>query len=224
MSGTRVETTRKAYNRPEELASSVAYAIGCAAALVGLVFLLRSYVGFGGIAVFSVAVCGIASVAVFFIGTLTHLLPHNGKAACLFARFDRASLAVLVLGVFSPIFLVGFDFGAHVDAVWGYTLFSIVAAAVIAAVVVNLLEVKEYKIVSLVLYVIIGWALVIRAHRIIALCGARCFWTLIGGLAAYFIGLCVCAFESIPSRHAISHAFIVVGAALDFVCIYTFLL
>ena len=114
--------------------------------------------------------------------------------------------------------------GAHADAVWAYTLFSLIAVATVLAVIINVADVAEYKIISLVLYVVIGWALVARAHRIVDLCGWNCFWALLGGCAAYLIGTLLCAFEGLPARHTIKHAFIIIGAALHCAAIYFFVM
>lgn len=222
MSGAETENTPKAYRRPIEPANFITYAVAALLSFVGFALLLAySFINVspstGGFAFFL-----FAATFVFTVGALCHILPSANRFGAACRRLDRCSVAVLITGAFAPVMLFGLRSGTHADAVWGYALFAVIAVATVVVAAVDLADVGEYKLISLVFYVVIGWACVARAHRIADLCGMECFWSLIGGCAAYFTGTLVCAFEGLPARHAVKHAFVIIGAAAHCVGIYFF--
>ena len=101
--------------------------------------------------------------------------------------------------------LIGMLRGTSADMIWGYTLFAVVSATAILSVVFNAINVTKFKVFSLIAYVVMGWACVIRINRIVALCGWGCFWFLIGGGLAYSLGIIFYAIKKIPFNHALWH-------------------
>ena len=223
MSSAKVENTHKAYSRPEELTNFITYAVAAALSFVGLVFLLYASIVSASPKIGCFAAFAFIAFAVFAFGALCHILQRYRMFCALCKRIDRNAVALLVFGVFTSVFLVMFVGNGAVDAVWGYTLFAIAAASVIAAVAVNIVNVKEYKIASLILYVILGWACVLRLDVVYNIAGGAFFGLLIGGGAAYFVGVAVLVLR-MSASHILSHLFIVSGAVLHFVALYTYVL
>ena len=140
-------------------------------------------------------------------------------------RMDRAAVCVLVFGAFCAVFVCGLCDGTVADRAWGITLLAVVAACSTAAVAVNAVDARQSKLIALVLYVAVGLACAVRATRIVELCGMDCFWWLVGGGAAYFIGAALCMpRELLPARHAFWHVFVILGAAAHFVGVYLYVL
>lgn len=157
----------------------------------------------------------------FVISTLYHAVPQ-GNAKARLHGLERSTVSVLVFGVFAPIMLIGLALGGGSDAVWGYSLFAVIAATAALAVVFNAVNFEKFKVFSLVAYVIMGWACVIRINRVYALCGAGCFWFLLGGALAYALGMVFYSIKKIPFNHTLMHLTVAAGAALHFVCIYVY--
>lgn len=224
MSGTKVAQTQKAYSLPEELTNFITYAVGAALSFVGLVFLLVLSSKLNGVDVVCFAVYTFVAAVVFTVGALCHILPFGSKVKLLCRRFDRAAVCVLVAGAFIPLLTVGLASGTHTDAIWAYSLVSIILAATIAAVVLNLVGVPSLKVYILALYIVVAWACVMRMNRIVELCGWDMFWLLFAGGAMYFVGTVVCAFRNLPARHCVWHIFVLCGAVLHFVSIYSFVI
>lgn len=224
MSGTKVEITQKAYSRPEEPANFITYALAAVLSFVGLVFLLLKSSDAEGLTVFAAALSGALPTVVFAVGALAHILPSGGKLRAAAQRADRAAIALLTVGAFAPIFLVGLARGTNTDAVWGYSLFSVAICAAVSAEILGLADAAEYKIFCLALYVTLGLVCAAKIGRVVELCGWDCFWTLFGGSVMYIAGIVLCAIEGLPARHTLRHLFVMGGAALHFVCIYSFVL
>lgn len=224
MSGTKVVQTQKAYSRPEELTNFITYAFAAVLSFVGLVFLLYFSVQSKSADVAYFAVYTLICTVVFTAGALCHVLPLGTKSRLICKRFDRLAVCLLISGAFVPVLLAGLASGDRTDAVWAYSLIAVIGACVAASVVLNLVGVPAFKVYSLALYIIIGWACVIRMSRIVELCGWDMFWLLFSGGAVYLVGTILCAFEALPARHCVWHVFVLCGAALHFASIYSFIL
>ena len=223
MSETKVVKSHKASGRPEDSINFITYALAAVLSFVGLVFLLLETVPTGAIDVAGVFLFGFFTAFVFTAGALCHILPKGGRVQKISSRLDRSFACTLSAAVFSPIMLIAMGRGNGADAVWGYVLFSLIWAGTIAVNAVNLANPGERKIVSLLLYTVVMWACVARIDRVVDLCGMGGFWFLFGGYLAYLAAI-VSPALSLPVGHTFRHLFTVCGAALHFVCIFTYLL
>ncbi len=223
MSETKVVKSHKASGRPEDSINFITYALGAVLSFVGLVFLLLKTNGEKAISIAAVSVFGVFTAIVFTVGALAHILPANGKAKTAVERIDRTFVCVLSAAVFAPVMWIGMQRGAVSDGIWGYALYGVIAVCTLIVIALNAFDVPESKLFSLVLYVAVLWASVARLDRIVELCGMGGFWFLIGGYFAYAAAIVVKA-PAIPAWHTLRHIFTLIGAALHYVCIYSFLL
>lgn len=222
----KVVQTQVAYNRPEELTNIITHAVAAALSFVGLVFLMlkTTALGYAPLGIASAFIYGLAMITMFVISTLYHAMPYGSKRRAVFRRLDHCTISVLIFGTYAPVMLIGMMRGTSADMIWGYTLFAVVSATAILSVVFNAINVTKFKVFSLIAYVVMGWACVIRINRIVALCGWGCFWFLIGGGLAYSLGIIFYAIKKIPFNHALWHFFVTAGAALQFVGVYAYLI
>lgn len=222
----KVVQTQVAYNRPEELTNIITHAVAAALSFVGLVFIMlkTTALGYAPLEITAAFIYGLAMITMFVISTLYHAMPYGSKSRAVFRRLDHCTISVLIFGTYAPTMLIGMMRGTHADMVWGYTLFAVVAATAILSIVFNAINVTKFKVFSLVSYVVMGWACIIRINRIAALCGWGCFWFLIGGGLVYSLGIIFYGIKKIPFNHAIWHLFVMAGAALHFVCIYVYMI
>lgn len=226
MSKPKVVQAQIAYGRPEELTNIITHAIGAALGFVGLVFLMlkTTYLGYDALGKVAVFIYGLSMIAMFTISALYHSMRHGSTARAVFRRLDHCTISVLIFGTYAPVMLIGMMRGTQSDMIWGYTLFAIVAVMAILSIVFNAINVTKFKVFSLIAYVIMGWACIVRINRIAALCGWGAFWFLLGGGIVYSLGMIFYMLKKLPFNHAIWHLFVMGGAAMQFVCIYTFLL
>ncbi|MCM1368406.1 MAG: hemolysin III family protein [Roseburia sp.] len=226
MSKTKVMQTQIAYSRSEELTNIITHAIGAALSFVGLVFLMLKAVSgdISALGVISVFLYGFAVTSVLAASALYHAMPYGTRARAVLRRADHCFVPAVILGTAAPFAFIGLAGGSYADGVWGYSLFAIIGVIAIASIVLNIADANAFKIYNLVGYVLMGWACVLRMHRIYALCGGACFWFLTGGCLAYSFGIVFYAIKKLRFGHAIWHMFVLLGAALNFVSIYTFLL
>ncbi len=223
MSESKSVKAQIAYSRPEELTSSIIHALCAVLSVVGLIFLMLKYGGAGGATVAATVLYGISLIATFTLGALRHLFKVGSRARLTVERFDRCEVAVLTAGAFAPVMLAGFARGGATDAIWGYSLFTVISVAVVLAVFFNAMDYYGFKAFSLVVYVVLGFACVMRAELIMELMGRGYFWFLLGGGMVYAVGTLFYAIGKIPFNHAIWHLFIAGGAAMQFTGVYIYL-
>lgn len=180
--------------------------------------------GYSALGITAAFIYGLSVTVMFAVSALYHSMRYGSTARAVFRRLDHCTIAVLIFGTYAPVMLIGLAGGTATDAIWGYTLFAVVAATAMLTVVFNSINVTKFKVFSLVAYVIMGWACIVRINRIAALCGWGCFWFLLGGGLVYSLGIIFYAIKKIPFNHAIWHLFVLGGAAMHFVCIYSYLL
>lgn len=226
MGTAKVMQAQVAYGKAEELTNIISHGVGALSSLVGFVFIMlkATAVGVGPLGIAALIIYGLATVLTFIFGTLYHAMPYGGRAREVFRPLDHCIVPMLILGAYAPITLIGLMRGDGSDVVWGATLFAIVAATAILAVVLNGVDAAKLRIFSLIAYVVMGWACIMRADRIAVLCGWDCFWFLLGGGIVYAVGIVFYSIKKMGFNHAVSHIFVLAGAALHFVGIYTYLL
>ena len=223
MSGARVTKTHGgAYRRPENPADFITYAIAACVTFVGLIFAFRLSFGAVGMTKFPILiVSAFIILVVFVLGT-----GANFGHASIPEKVMRSEKTILTFALFMPLLLVALqdNRATSTDNIFGYVLFAVIACAVIADVALNVFCKSDFKLVELALYVIIGFACVIRLNRIAALCGDLCFWLCIGGFAVYLVGTVIGSIPAIKCRGLLNSFAVVIGTALNFVGIFFYVM
>jgi hemolysin III len=201
----------------EEIANSVSHGLGLVAAVVAIPFLLARAVRVGdAIFVAGVALFAVAMLLLYSGSTLYHGLP-NGRAKRVFRVLEHSAIYILIAGSYSP-FTLGVLRGP-----WGWTLFGIVWALAATGVLLKTLGNSSHPIVSTVLYVAMGWLVVVAAGPMLArVPTAGLLWLLAGGLS-YTLGVAFYATDRwLHFGHAVWHLFVLAGTACHGVAVYRY--
>lgn len=81
---------------------------------------------------------------------------------------------------------------------------------------------KKYIVTSTILYVIMGWLIVMAIVPLYHAIGTTGFMLLVGGGLLYTIGSIFYVMQKIPYFHAIWHLFVLAGSALMYFCVYLY--
>lgn len=197
----------------EELANTLTHGAGAVASLIAGVTLVRLATMSGdpwrmiGAAVFSLAL-----VLLYTASTLYHHAPR-GPAKARLKRFDHCAIYLLIAGTYTPFTLVS------LRGAWGWSLFGVIWSLAIAGVVFKLIFATRFKLLSTLLYIGMGWLVVIAAVPMSqALPLSTLVWLVIGGLA-YTGGTVFYHNQRIPFAHAIWHMFVIAGSICHFVAV-----
>lgn len=211
-----------AYTRGEEIFNFVSHAAGGGLALALLTFcVVRAALHRDPWAIVSSAVYGLSLVSVYTISSVYHgLRPVRAKKVL--QVLDHCAIYFLILGSYLPILLCPIRRESPVTA---WVLFGVILAVTALAVTVTAIDLKKYRVLSMICYIGLGWCIVFAAPvalRAIPLPGL--LWLLAGGLA-YTVGAILYGLGvHKPYMHAVFHLFVILGSVLQFVCIYIYVI
>ena len=195
----------------EELANALTHGVGAAAALAGGAVLVTLAATRGdGWQLAGAIVFGVALLLLYTASTLYHAIQHPVAKGRL-KVFDHCAIYLLIAGTYTPFTLVGLRGSI------GWWLFATIWALALFGVVFKLFYTGRFKRLSTLIYIAMGWLVVVAARPMLqALDGATLVWLLAGGIA-YTLGTVFYLRPQLRYAHAIWHAFVIAGS----VCHYT---
>ena len=160
----------------------------------------------------SAAVFGASLILLYSASTLYHSL--RGRAKNILRKLDHLSIYLLIAGTYTPFCLV------TLRGPWGWSLFGVVWALAVAGMLQEIKPRSEARIMSLVIYAIMGWVVVVAIKPLLAHIETAGFvWLVTGGLL-YTIGIIFYAFDSrFRHWHGIWHLFVIGGSLAHYVAI-----
>ena len=167
--------------------------------------------------IIGVAIYGLTLVLLYSISTLYHSV--QGRAKVLMRKLDHLSIYLLIAGSYTPFCLV------TLEGPWGWTLFGIVWALAIIGMLQEIKPRSEARVLSIVIYAVMGWIVLIAVKPLIAALGRDGFIWLAGGGVLYTVGIIFFAYDSrFRHWHGIWHLFVMGGSLMHFVAVLRYVL
>jgi hemolysin III len=203
----------RAQSLGEEIANSVSHGVGFLAALAASPVLIFSAVQHDSSAgIVGASVFAFTMVLLYITSALYHTLARN-KAKRVFQVLDHGAIFLLIAGTYTP-FTLGVLRGA-----WGWTLFGIVWGLAVVGVVLQSIGGAKYQRLSTILYLAMGWLIIIAVKPLwLNMPSWGLFWLLAGG-AAYTAGVGFYAANRVRYAHFIWHLFVIAGTACHFIAV-----
>jgi len=165
----------------------------------------------------SVSIYGSSMLTLYAASTIY----HSSKKTLLRKRlnvFDHASIYVLIAGTYTPFTLI------VLGGTIGWVVFGISWGLALTGIILKLFYAGKYDLLSTIMYVLMGWMIVIAIKPLINnLSHAGLMWLLAGGIA-YTIGAVWYSFKKLSFSHAIFHLFVLAGSICHFISVYYYLL
>lgn len=196
----------------EEIANSVSHGVGAMLALIGAVALTaRSFSTGSGKTVFSIAAYGVSLVLLYSASAVYHAVKNDRWKARL-RVLDHCSIYLLILGTYIPMSLV------VIGGKLGWLLFLTNTALAAIGITLTAIDLKRFDKVSLALYALMGWLVVVAMRTVLASMSPVASALLIAGGVAYTVGIVF--FKSKRSyMHFVWHLFVLAGSVLQYLCI-----
>jgi hemolysin III len=167
--------------------------------------------------IISVAIYGLTLVLLYSISTLYHSV--QGRAKVLMRKLDHLSIYLLIAGSYTPFCLV------TLEGAWGWTLFGIVWTLAVIGMLQEIKPRSEARVLSIVIYAVMGWIVLIAVKPLIAALGMAGFIWLAGGGVLYTVGIIFFAYDSrFRHWHGIWHLFVMGGSLMHFVAVLRYVL
>ena len=194
----------------EEIAHGVSHGIGIVLSIAGLVVLVTFAALRGDVwHVATSAVFGTTLILLYTASTLYHSVPIL-RAKRVLRVLDHSAIYLLIAGTYTPLTLV------TLRGPWGWTLFAVVWASAIAGVIFKSVAIGRARILSVVLYVVMGWCVVVALRPLLAALAPGGVALLFGGGAAYTLGLVFYGWKGLRYHHFLWHLFVLAGSVLHY--------
>ena len=158
------------------------------------------------------AVYGATLVILFAVSMLYHSL--RGRAKPVLRKLDHCAIYLLIAGTYTPFALV------TLRGAWGWSLLGAVWGLAVLGIVQELVLGRGARVLSLVLYLAMGWMGLVAIQPLAAGLGAAGLGWLVAGGALYTGGL---PFYALDGRfrhfHGVWHLFVLGGSSAHFVAV-----
>ena len=185
------------YSLGEEIMSAITHGIGALLSIAALVLcVVFSATHHNAVAVVSSIIYGTTLIVLYTMSTLYHSLAVN-NAKRVFRIIDHCSIFLLIAGTYTPYTLVA------LEQPLGIILFSIVWAIAILGIVLNSIDLKKYKVISLIGYILLGWIIIFAFKPLKEAVDYSGILLLLAGGIVYTIGaILYCFGKNLPQSHS----------------------
>jgi hemolysin III len=209
----------------EEVANAVLHGLGVLLAVTGLVLLTFRARGYLGgrtpsadsmdsiLAITSYVIFTVTMIIMFLASTLYHAIQAEG-AKRIFRILDHSAIYLLIAGTYTPFSLLGFK------GTLGWVYFGVEWGLAAIGIIFYSLNFKFVKKIELIVYILMGWAVVMGFPRLYRSIPGISFLFLIFGGAAYTLGTIWYSKPILRGAHVVWHAFVLAGAVCHWWSIY----
>ena len=206
------------FKKGEEIANAITHGIGFLLSVAALVLLIV-FASMNGSAwhVVTFTVFGSSMMILYINSTMVHALP-KGKAKNVFEILDHSSIYLFIAGTYTPITLI------VVQGALGWTIFGIIWAIAIGGIIFKAFFVKKYLFTSTILYIVMGWFIVLIWKDISSVMDPEGVKFLIIGGICYTVGAVFYMWRMFPYHHMIWHLFVIAGSVMHFFMVLLYVL
>jgi len=165
----------------------------------------------------SFVIYSLTLILLYTTSTLYH--SFQGRPKAIFQRLDHSAIYLLIAGSYTPFTLV--TLRGH----WGWTIFGVNwTLAIFGIAQEGRIRRDKGRILSLVIYLVMGWMIVFAAKPLFTALPSTGLWLLGCGGLAYTLGIVFYVIdERMRHAHGIWHLFVLAGSALQYLCVLGFL-
>ncbi|PKB43749.1 hemolysin III [Cellulophaga sp. RHA19] len=200
----------------EERLNTASHAIGVVLGVVGLFVLLYFNTNKTTFALFSLVVYGASIIVLYTASTLYHAATTKALKEK-YRILDHSSIYVLIAGTYTPVALITLESGN------GWLIFWVVWGIALLGIILKLFFTGRFEAISLLLYLAMGWLIVLDYSSLVASVSPFALNLLMLGGAFYTFGIVFYAIHKIPYNHFIWHLFVLAGSISHFFFILTLL-
>lgn len=206
------------YTKGEEIFNMVTHICGGALGLVALILLpLFAALHHNPYGVISGIIMGFSMIILYTMSSIYHGLSPKLKAKKIFQIFDHCAIFLLIAGSYTPFCLCTLR---NYDIKLGWTIFAIIWITAIFGIIINSIDIKKYKLISMICYLLMGWCIIFKISILPHLLTNIGFFLLLAGGIVYSIGAILYGIgKKRKYIHSIFHIFIFLGSLLHFLCV-----
>lgn len=211
------------YTKGEEIFNMTSHIVGGALGIVALVLcVVFAAVHGNGYGVVSGAIYGVTMIILYTMSSIYHGLNPKRKAKKVFQVLDHCSIYLLIAGSYTPFALCTLR---EYNTALGWTIFGVIWFVAILGIILNSIDIKKFRVFSMICYLVMGWCIVFRINLLPELLGTAGFVLLLLGGLSYTVGAILYGLgKKHKYMHSIFHLFILLGSLLQFFTILLYVM
>lgn len=197
-----------------ERINSITHLVGSVLALGAVAFMItRAAISGDAWKIVSVSLYGTTLILLYLFSTLYHSL--RGRAKSVFRILDHQAIYLLIAGSYTPYALVTLR-----ESIVGWWLFGASWTLAVIGMVLDAVFTGGKRIIPMIIYVVMGWMIVLAMDPLLEALPERGFdWLLAGGIF-YTTGIFFYVLDQwYKWAHGIWHLFVLAGSACHYVSI-----
>ncbi|WP_067839528.1 PAQR family membrane homeostasis protein TrhA [Amphibacillus sediminis] len=175
-------------------------------------------------AILSVIIFGISMILLYSASATYHMVVARDHIIAWLRKLDHAMIFMLIAGTYTPFCLI------TLNGPVGWSLLAIIWLTAISGILFKLIWFTCPRWLSTVLYIVMGWIIVVVAAPLLANMAKMGVFLLLAGGIVYTVGGIIYAIKprwlnlKHMGFHEIFHLFILAGSLLHFISIYYYVL
>jgi len=202
--------------KKEEYLNALTHGFGVVLSIIGFIYLIVN-VDLDKINMLYVFVYGFSLIILYSASTAYHIVEQRDYKKLL-RKFDHISIYILIAGTYTPVcvsILKDSNGFLILGLVWGLTLIGLV---------LKIFFTGKFEKISLLLYLLMGWLIVIDIKTFYSVVETEALWYLILGGVFYTIGVLFYVMHKLKYHHVIWHIFVLLGSFCHYMMIYNILI
>lgn len=211
------------YTKGEEIFNMVSHIVGGVAGIVTIV--LSSILGairHNPYGIISGIIFGVSMIFLYTMSSIYHGLSPKLKSKKVFQILDHCAIFVLIAGSYTPFALCTLR---EYSPALGWTIFGVIWGFAALGIALNSVDLKKYKLFSMICYLAMGWCIVVKINILPALLGMPGFILLLLGGVIYTIGAILYGVgKKHKYVHSVFHICVFLGNLLHMLCVLMYVI
>ena len=201
----------------EEFWNTVTHFAGVILTIIGIPFLFYFNNEITIYSKLSLILFSIGLLLVYISSTLYHYA-QNKQIKNKLRVFDHISIFYLILGSYAPICLITLLESS------GLMIFICVLILALTGTLIKIFFFEKSQFISLVLYVLMGWLIILDLNNLFQLISTEARLLLIASGFSYTLGVVFYYFDSIKYFHSIWHIFVLLGSTFHYLLVLLYVI
>lgn len=186
------------------------HGIGFILSCIGFVFLINKSLSFQkDLGIISSIIYGFSLSGMYLSSTLYHYF-IDSKLSNFLQKIDHVSIYLLIAGSYTPPLLLKLNYSL------GYEILIVIWSLALIGIIYKLFFFQYYSRVSLIIYLFMGWLIIIDFNSVINSFSTEGIRLMVAGGIFYTLGTVFYAKDKLKYNHVIWHLFVIAGSACHY--------
>ena len=206
------------YTKGEEIFNMVTHIVGGAFGIIGMIIcIVISIIHKNAYSIIGSIIYGISMIFLYTMSSIYHGLSPKLKAKKVMQVMDHCTIFVLIAGTYTPILLNPIR---EVNPVAAWIMFAIVWILAIIGITLNAIDLKQFKVFSMICYLVMGWLIVFKMDLLIEAIGMKGMILILAGGIVYTLGTILYGIGRTKKyMHSMFHLCVVLATVLQLLAI-----